>query len=328
MQIVYLSNRPKILNDTLNQVNLFMPFIKSVLIICPKKLSSEFRAPDLISLSFIHEEELYIELGYKSKNDHQSINYALRSMAIKHDLIEESFIMSDDDARPIRPISIELFQSNNKHANYFFYDLEDWHYHMTEFDKGQQNTLALLKYYGLPTLAYAAHMPQIIHKKIYIEAYDTFKEYSKENAICEWTSYFNYGINKYPDRFLDTTKYMTLCWPKLPGNWPLYVRPDHFNFENYYPDLYENGSVFEGLSSIYNLDNFDLINIEKIQRLRMIECGRFIAPVQINDPWRKKSLIHKILNRLVRYMNGLTRKLLLKDRSTAFKILNNQRKSN
>ncbi len=326
MQIVYLSNRPEILNDTLKQVSLFMPFIKDVIVICPKNLKNEFTANNQISLSFIEEEDLYSKLSYKTRNDHQSINYSLRSMAIKSDLIEESFIMSDDDARPIRPISLELFKQDNKYANYFFYDLEEWHYHMTDFDKGQQNTFALLKYYGLPTLGYAAHMPQIISKKIYIEAFESFGNFSKKYSICEWTSYFNYGIKKYPDRFLTPAIYRTLCWPKLPGNWPLFVQPIHYNFENYYPDLYKSDGVFEGLSSLPVMDNYDLINIEKIQRLRMLECGRFIAPVQLNDPWRKGSLIHKILNRTVRYANGLTRKLLLKDRTTSFKILNQRRK--
>ena len=327
MQIVYLSNRPTFLNATLEQVDLFMPFIDKVVVICPQEISNEFHAPRRLTLDFVFEGDIFEGSAYKPLKDHQSLNYFLRSKAIKQGLIEDRFIMSDDDARPIRPVSESFFLPKGKYANYFFYDLSEWHYHMTAFDKGQQNTYALLKYHGLSTLSYAAHMPQIIDKRIYREAFEVFNKYSIKNPICEWTSYFNYAVSHYGDKFSEPKVYKTLCWPKLPGNWPLYVIPDNFYFENHYPDLYSKNGIFYGLPESPNESDYDLVNIEKIKQLRLIECGRFIAPVQGNDPWRKKSLKQKILNRFVRYGNGLTRKLLLKDRNIAYKIFQ-QMKSN
>ena len=313
MQIVYLSNRPKILNDTLIQVKRFMRFIDSVVVICPENQKGLIQSQ--LPISFIFEEQLLGDLRQNHSLDHQALNYFLRAKAIQQDIIEPSFILSDDDARPVRPVSEELFFQNGKYRSYFFYELDEWHFHRTDFDKGQQNTFVLLKQCNYPTKSFAAHMPQIIDRQIFLESYQEFLEYSQNYPICEWTSYFNYAKTTYADRFFESEPYLTLNWPKYPGDWPQYVVQSQYYFENCEPQLYLAGGIYEGLSPTPDARESDLVLFEKSRRLRMIECGRYIAPVQKNDPWRIKSWKHRLLYPLVRLGNGYIRKAMIELRT-------------
>ena len=320
MQILYLSNRPQILNTTLQQVAQFMPWISRVTIICPSQLKAAFVAAEGQEIDFIEDEGFLQSADYNPQKDHQSLNYFLRTKAIDTNSIEDVFLMSDDDNRPIQPIPQEIFSQEEKHVAHYYYGLEHWHYHETEFDIGQQSTYAILRYLNLPAMSYASHMPQIIDKSIFLGAHRTFEKYSHKYPICEWTSYFNYGIAKYPHRFIESP-YKTLCWPKLPGFWPLYTEPDGYFFENYYPELYKDKGVFSGLSEAPRLNDYNQVNVEKIRRLRLIECGRFIAPTQKNDPWRSRTISNRISYRLVHFRNKLDQLLSLKDRTNQYKIL-------
>ncbi len=56
MQIVYLSNRPDILRDTLSSVARFMAFIDEVVIVIPGNMQSGFDyVNDLFPAGFIHD---------------------------------------------------------------------------------------------------------------------------------------------------------------------------------------------------------------------------------------------------------------------------------
>lgn len=325
MQIVYLSNRPQILNITLDQVSKFMPWINRVAIICPASMRTNFRSGNGQELQFIEDESLFQSAENLPNKDHQSLNYFLKNQAIDKDIIDAEFILSDDDNRPIRPIPQELFIRGEKHMAFYYYDLEHWHFHETEFDVGQQSTYAVLRYLELPTMGYASHMPQVIDKSIFVEAYKTFRPFSNAYPICEWSSYFNYGIENYPHRFVEVP-YKTLCWPKMPGFWPQYTEPAGYYFENFYPELYLGKGVFSGLTAAPGLDNYDEVNVEKIRRLRLIECGRLVAPTQKNDPWRSRTISNRISYRLVHFRNKLDQLLSLKDRSATNKILDELRK--
>ena len=59
MQIVYLSNRPDILRDTLSAMDRFMTFVDEVVIVIPGNMQSGFDyVNDLFPAGFIHDESL------------------------------------------------------------------------------------------------------------------------------------------------------------------------------------------------------------------------------------------------------------------------------
>lgn len=313
MQIVYLSNRPAILNKTLEQVVRFMPFVKRALIICPEVNIEKIKSSSL-KLEFISEEKLLKGIS-KKQLDHQSLNYFLRSSAISNELIDDQFIMSDDDARPVCPLDEKMYIEEGKHHCYFYYNLEQWHFRQTDFDQGQQNTYAVLMAAGLPLLSFASHMPQVINKDVFLESAKMFNSYSSKFGICEWTSYFNYGLHNHRNKFHNPKPYETLGWPNYPGDWPWYVKPGRFSFENFNPEAYHSKGLFNSTVECPTLENYQGVLAEKIRRHKNMECGRYIAPVVQNDPWLTKSIMHRLLYRLVRYGNGYMRKVMISERN-------------
>ena len=202
-----------------------------------------------------------------AKLDHQSRNYLLRTQLASHADIEAQFIMSDDDARPLKHISIRRYLDEDRYHRYYFHDLRTWNNNRTEFDAGQLSTLAVLDYYDLPTLSYASHMPQIIDRALFLESAEYFKPHSSIHPLCEWASYFNFAATKQADRFHRPTPYTTLCWPEHPLAWKQYVPQSGFLFENYTPGCYKHNSPFAGLDSTgKELEQIINGNIEKIIR--------------------------------------------------------------
>ena len=262
MQIVYISNRPRQLYETLCQVVTHMPFVSEAVVCCPVT-----DAPQLSSLPIKVRLILEHELLDSSQQhalvqlDHQSRNYFLRRELIAQDFIAEQFILSDDDARPLQDIPLTTFIKNDKHRNYYFYDLAAWRQNQTEFDQGQLSTLAVLQQLNLPHLAYASHMPQIIWRDLYRESNQFFDSYSKEFPLCEWATYFNYARHHHAQKFTSPEPYVTLCWPEHPLAWRVFCEPNQFLFENYTRHLYQSGHVF---SILIHTDNNELSAIEKI----------------------------------------------------------------
>ncbi|RBP50993.1 hypothetical protein [Arenicella xantha] len=246
MQIVYISNRPKTLNQTLKKVCANMPYIDSALVCMPEALLKSVVAPAELKITLTPEESLLnkLERSQLSSLDHQRRNYLLRKSLIASELVQHRFIMSDDDARPLRLVKLDYFLSANRYQRYYFHDLMTWPNSRTEFDTGQLMTGALLSSLGLPTLSYASHMPQLVDRQIYLEACHFFEPYSIEFALCEWSSYFNYAAVKHPDLFDSPRPYLTLCWPEHPLAWTPLVRPDEYIFENYTPSLYTLNGPF------------------------------------------------------------------------------------
>ena len=251
MQIVYISNRPAIFAETLGHVALFMEFIDQVLVCVPDHQRTEFESIQAKHpISVLSESEILreSELAELPDLDHQRRNYLLRTRLVRSDSVNDQFIMSDDDARPLKPIPIETFIRNGRYRRYFFYDLAHWNNNQTEFDAGQIATYAVLNHENLPHLSYASHMPQVINKNMFVEAVDFFNEYQKNQPLCEWSTYFNYATSRHSEKFHDEETYMTLCWPEHPLAWKLYLSPDRQFFENYTPSLYKNDRVFAHLS--------------------------------------------------------------------------------
>ena len=283
MQIIYISNRPQQLVDTLQQVAQFMPFIKKALVCMPDALIQKFTLPaHALPTKIIAESEILDakELTELPLLDHQRRNYLLRSRLINHAAVDERFILSDDDARPLKNMTEKQYLKNGKYRHYFFYQLNRWNNNQTEFDVGQISSGAVLNYLGLPSLSFASHMPQIIDRELFKESTAFFESYAKDYPLCEWSTYFNYAYAKHQHRFCEPEAYLTLCWPEHPLAWQPFVTPSDYVFENYTPTCYASKGVFSGISQAP--EKSARLNIKKIILWRQytISC---LHPEQDNN---------------------------------------------
>jgi len=268
MQAVYISNRPTIFAETLHHVALFMPFIKAIVVCVPDKQKQVFQAiASSIPIQVVAEGAVLSddEASGFSNLDHQRRNYLLRSRLIRSDKVDAQFIMSDDDARPLKPIALDTFIKDGRYRRYFFYDLALWNNNQTEFDAGQIATCAVLDYENLEHLSYASHMPQVIDRDLFNEVTTFFQSHSTRQPLCEWSTYFNFAANRYPERFLPAEAFVTLCWPEHPLSWRHFIEPASYSFENYTSSLYQSRGIFKNLGSdAKDRENTITVNVEKI----------------------------------------------------------------
>lgn len=276
MQVVYISNRISRLAATLRHVGWFMPFVGEVVVCVPDEKAAELDTSiEGLNIRVIKESEV---LSLQERQnlgllDHQKRNYLLRNRLVHHPVIEAEFIMSDDDARPLKPLSLTTFKQDGKYRNYYYYELAQWNNCRTEFDYGQHRTYALLNQFNLPTLSYASHMPQIINRDLFLRAYTHFQRYSEKYGVCEWTTYFNYAVNhtraNNENRFHAAEPFTTLCWPEHPLAWELFVPVSRLDFENFTPALYQQNCVFAGINTTASNAHEQIqLNQEKIVRWR------------------------------------------------------------
>ncbi len=294
-QIVYISARPGVLRDTMQHVRHFMPFVDEVVLVCPASQANRFTVPSSFRLTIVTDEDLLQEQTANIAGwDHQTRNYRLRTALPQIPEVADQFIMSDDDSRPLKPVASEFFLSDGRYHSYYFYDLTLWPSTRTEFDRGQNNTGQVLDYYGYSRYSFASHMPQIIDKAILAEAAQRFREPIKRYALCEWSIYFNFAHRHYPGRFHPPQPFQTLCWPKYPVSWPLVVRPGCYLFENFYPELYESGNLFDGVPQIPSPNEMEQINLEKIIRWHRLGVNRLESLPNPCDPWLRRSWLHRL----------------------------------
>lgn len=276
MQVVYISNRPEVFTETLQRVSWLMPFIQKVVVCVPDELKPTFdKIRSQFPIQVVVESEILTleEIAKVRASDHQSRNYLLRSRLARSTHTEPQFIMSDDDARPLKTISLDTFIVDERYKRYFFYDLAYWESNQTEFDAGQLATYSVLEYENVQHLSYASHMPQIIDKELFIESIRFFEKYEEDYPLCEWSTYFNYAGQKHSDRFHKPQPFATLCWPEHPLAWDLFVKPSNYLFENYTPTLYQRDHVFK-LDWNYIKTSSEARSIDKLIRWKQyeIEC--------------------------------------------------------
>ncbi|MBP0963769.1 MAG: glycosyltransferase family 4 protein [Oscillospiraceae bacterium] len=267
-QMVVLTARNDDILATLPYLEKYMPFITEMVICCPDRNVDELKAAykGRFELKFLTDSEVLD--GAELPEDHQTRNFFLRCLILRKEIIDDVFIMTDDDYRPLREIQIKDFIDSNRYKAYYCYDLKKWdgtYGNPTSFDIGMSKTCQFLSEHGYPTMMYASHQPQIIDKKIFNEMTEKYPHVIT-SGTDEWSTYFNYGVGTYPDKF-DVVPYISMCWPGAKTDWDLYVVPSEFVFENHYSVLYENGQVFEGLSDRFEDISEELIS-EKIKRYR------------------------------------------------------------
>jgi len=252
-QIVYLSARADAMLHTLEYVEHFMPFIKRVLILCPDAMADEMKRNyhGQLIVTCLTDSELLN--GRVLPADHSCRNFLLRCLAMSRPELDDEFIMSDDDYRPLYQIDLSFFIRNGRYQAFYFYDLDRWPdvvREPTSYDLSMLRTNEFLKRNGYPNLQYASHMPQIIRKEWYL---DLLREYPglEETGCDEWSTYFNYSVRHYPEAY-DVRPYTVISWPELITSWYLMVEPPEYTFENFYEFLYSEGRPFFGMDTTYH----------------------------------------------------------------------------
>lgn len=265
-QIVVLTARNDDILATLPYFEKYMPFITEIVVCCPNKNVSELKSAyhGRFEMKFLTDSEVLD--GAELPEDHSTRNYFLRCLIMRKPVIDDVFIMTDDDYRPLREISRKDFIHNRRYKAYYCYDLNFWdgtYGNPTSFDNSMRTSRKFLSENGFPTMMYASHQPQIIDKRIFNELTSEYPDIITSGAD-EWSTYFNYGVGKYPDKF-DVVPYISMCWPGAKTDWDLYVVPKEYAFENHYGVLYEKDRIFEGLSDRFEDESEELIS-EKMSR--------------------------------------------------------------
>ena len=262
-QIVYLSARPEALIDTLPFIEKFMTFIEEMVICCPEKAGEYLKAnyKGKLRVTIITDDELLG--GCQLPEDHSTRNFFLRCLMMKRDELDEEFIMSDDDYRPLTDITEEVFFSQGMYNAYYFMDIADWKHTVGDlfsYDYCHFKTLEFLKKNGYPSLQYSAHQPQIINRDWYRQLISEHKEIILK-GYDEWSSYFNFCALRHK-KYFRQLPYVTLGWPNVGTCWQHGVNNDSFLFENFYDDNYKENGVFSDLSAQLNENT---INDNKIK---------------------------------------------------------------
>ena len=229
--------------------------------------------------------------------DHVRRNVTLRRALIEaaDTPVDDVFLLSDDDYRPLRPVDESFFTADGIDVGYFSYELGEWPGFETDFDQAQHVTHDALAFLGLPHLAYGAHMPQLMRRELWVEAFELFATVSTEAMVDEWALYFNVAQHLHPERFAAARPFETMCWPQYGAEWPWWVRPARWTFENFYDDLYLPGHLFDGLPTSLDVDNATRTNFEKISRWTEFAraAERLEFPPGIYNPWTKNSPLRK-----------------------------------
>lgn len=264
-QIVILTARSNDFLSTIPFIEKFMGFIREIVVCCPDKIVDEINNnyDGILPITFLTDNEILN--GKALPEDHQTRNFYLRCLAIQNPKIEDVFIMSDDDYRPLDNIDYDYFEVNGKYNAYYCYDLEKWQgcpWGLTSFDIGMKKSLKFCKENGYTSKMYASHCPQIIDKRIFIEMLNVHKNIEL-SGISEWESYFNFAISKYPYLF-NNKIFETMTWPGSFYDWKLQYKPAKFSFENYYESSYAKNGIFKGLSETCS-KNIETDNLVKIK---------------------------------------------------------------
>lgn len=250
-QIVFLSARPAPLLATLPYVEEFMPFITELVVLCPDPMAEYMREnySGRLKLTLVTDDELLA--GAALPADHSTRNFFLRCLAMRLDVLDEEFIMSDDDYRPLGPVTEECFFRDGRYQGYYFSDISTWKYRISalfSYDYCHLRTLEFLKRNGFPSLQYSAHQPQIINRKWYGELLDEFPEI-KTLGYDEWSTYFNYCAARHPERY-QAVPYVTLSWPNIGGENYGILQSDYV-FENFYKENYHGNGQFRKFSDSF-----------------------------------------------------------------------------
>lgn len=291
MQITYLSNRPAVLAETLGHVAHFMPWVTEAVVLAPDAVHTEITdrtADGGPTLTLVGESEL---LSTEERSllgaPHAAHNAVLRRALLARGPLEDRVLQSDDDYRPLKAVPETFFVEDGRMVVYAYYDLALWRRDETSFDRAQHATYLALQYLGADHLSFAAHMPQVVDRALAVAAWDAAARLTDSTEFCEWTLPIGVGRLEAPELFAEPRPFATMCWPRLPHEWPFWVRPEELAFENFYPDLYAPGQLFDGLPTALDPEHAERHAFEKMRRWYRfdLDAGRLEFPEDVVNPW-------------------------------------------
>jgi hypothetical protein len=292
-QIAYLSNRPAVLAETLGYVRHFMPWVRQAVVMAPAATVEALRravgdtdVPELVLL----DEDVLLSASERGvvPTSHSARNAFLRKAFLARGPLDDVFLQSDDDYRPLKPVSESVYVQDGRLVPYAFYDLALWRRNESTYDGVQHASYLVLSYLGAETLSYASHMPQAIDRQLFLAAFAEAERLTSSAGFCEWTLPLNYSRMVAPERFAEPKLFRTMCWPQYPHEWPYWQRPEHLTFENFYPELYQPGHLFAGISTALDPTTPEQQAFEKISRWYAfdLEVGRLRFPKGVANPWQ------------------------------------------
>jgi len=246
-QLVTLSARAGDFLRSLPFIERFMPFIREIVLCCPDAMEPQVRESYRGNLEIRFLTDSALSGGCPLPADHAARNIFLRTKAIENDIIDQVFLMSDDDYRPLEEISPDIFYRNHRYRAYFLGDLRNWkgtQGNPTSFDVSMWKCRDFLRRQGYSTYMFDAHMPQIIDKRLFMEMLKRYPQVAK-GAASEWSGYFNYLVSEYPE-LVEVCPYVTMSWPGFPEDWNTEVKRPKYLFENFYDVVYEEKEVYRG----------------------------------------------------------------------------------
>ena len=317
MQIVYLSNRPTVLAGTLESVARCQAWIDHAVVCAPAHQHDEMRTLAAAvwphQLTLIGENELTgLDANAISALGHVERNVTLRRALVDQGHTADTFLLSDDDYRPLTTIPItDFIDDDGRHHGYWFYELVQWPGDQTSYDHAQIRTLGVLQLLGMPTLAYGSHMPQVMTVEGWNRAFELSDGVGGGSLVDEWSLYFNINSVENPDQFGEPRPFRTLAWPQWPHQWPFFVRPDPIRFENHYPEHEAEGGLFAELGPARS----DADALERIVAWRSAELA--IAELRFEsewlDPWTRGQGHRRQAARAVRAASKLRKYTQLSD---------------
>jgi hypothetical protein len=233
-----------------------------------------------------------------------------------HDAVDAELLMTDDDYRPLKPIPAEFFRVDGRDRCRYFYDLDAWPGMDTSYDEGLHNARELAAYLGTGRLAFSSHMPQLVRRDHWREAWEIGTRLMSDAPLCEWSVYFNIARDRHPEDFCEPEPFVTLCWPQYPNEWSWWVRPTEYAFENFYPGLYLPGHLFDGIPTALDPDHVERHSLEKIVRWAEFDrrAARLDFPDDVVNPWTEGSAVRRAGFGVLRRMQHAYRYLSLDQR--------------
>lgn len=252
LQVLFISNRLEDIADTIKSDDLYLNFVKEYIIITPPDMVDEMNSIKSKHKILVIDEQKMLGKNYQDfkDSDHATKNWMLRSSIVNLKEVDDEFVMSDDDNRPLEVVDKSFFINKDGSYNaYYFYELPRWLHANTDYDVAQHNMNAYFARLNLERLVYSSHQPQIINKQIFAEMIEYMAKNKVYGPIDEWSTYFNYGASKYP-RLFNKRIFEVLGWPVHPSSWDFQFYPAKYTFENYYSETYKSSELFEDLDKL------------------------------------------------------------------------------
>jgi hypothetical protein len=315
MQIAVISIRPDVLAETMAHFGHFMPWVDRWLVVTPEQSVRQFEI-DGVETVLSDEEVTGLTAEQIHALDHTTRNTLIRGRLMSRDEIDDELLMSDDDYRPLKPVEPDAFRVDGRIRCHYFYDLDAWPGIDTTYDDGLHNTRELASYLGVGRLAYSSHMPHLVRSAHWREAWEIGARLLPDAPLDEWSVYFNIVRDRHPDDYAEPEPFRTLCWPEYPNEWPWWVRPEEYAFENFYPGLYLPGHLFDGIPTSIDPEHAERHSLEKIVRWASFDrrAARLDFPDDVANPWTDGSPMRKASFGVLRRLQQAYRYVSLDER--------------